>query len=93
MALYAFTGYRLIPAFQQIFGSATTVRYNISSLKAVKEKIQTLVRTPAAEVQTKLPASEDIRPLQQEIALKDMVFQYPNATTPLINNLNLSIPE
>lgn len=91
MALYAFTGYRLIPAFQQIFGSATTVRYNISSLEAVEEKIKTLVRTPAAEVQPKLPASEDIRPLQQEITLKDMVFQYPNATTPLINKLNLSI--
>jgi ABC-type multidrug transport system fused ATPase/permease subunit len=27
MVLYAFTGYRLLPAFQQIFGSATTIRY------------------------------------------------------------------
>lgn len=92
MALYAFTGYRLIPAFQQIFGSATSVRYNISSLEAIEEKLRTLVRTPAAEVQPKLPASEDIGPLQQEITLKDMVFQYPNATTPLIKNLNLNIP-
>ncbi len=91
MALYAFTGYRLLPAFQQIFGSATTVRFNVSSLEAVEDKLKTLVKAPKVKVIPKLPASEDIGPLQQEITLKDMVFQYPNATAPLINNLNLSI--
>jgi ABC-type multidrug transport system fused ATPase/permease subunit len=91
MVLYAFTGYRLLPAFQQIFGSATTVRFNMGSLEAVEDKLKTLVKARKAKNTPKLPTREDIGPLQQEITLKDVVFQYPNATTPLINNLNLSI--
>ena len=38
-----------------------------------------------------LPANEDIGPLQQEIVLENLVFQYSNAATPLLNDLNLTI--
>jgi len=92
MVLYAFTGYRLLPAFQQIFGSATTIRYNLGSLEAVEDNLKTLVRAPAAAVKPRLLAKEDIRPLRQEIALKNLVFQYSTAARPLLNNLNLTIP-
>lgn len=91
IALYAFTGYRLLPAFQQIFGSATTVRYNMGSLETVEEKLKTLVRVQAAAGKPRLPTSGDIGPLRQEIVLKNLVFQYSNAATPLLNNLNLAI--
>lgn len=92
IVLYAFTGYRLLPAFQQMFSSATTVRYNIGSLETVEEKLKTLVRAQATEIKPKLPASRNIGPLRQEIVLKNVVFQYASAATPLLNNLNLTIP-
>ncbi|MGC4097631.1 MAG: ABC transporter ATP-binding protein [Nitrospira sp.] len=90
MALYAFAAYRLLPAFQQLFGNATMVRFNMSSLEAVEEKLKTLVRTHVAEVKPR-PVSRDVGPFRQEIELKNLVFQYSNAATPLINNLNLTI--
>lgn len=92
MALYAFAAYRLLPAFQQIFSSATVARFNMASLEAVEEKLTTLVRAPVVEAEPRLPANEDIGPLQQDIVLENLVFQYPNAPTPLIHNLNLTIP-
>lgn len=92
MVLYAFTGYRLLPAFQQIFGSATTIRYNLGSLEAVEDRLKTLARTPAAAVKPRPSAKEDIGPLRQDIRLKNLVFQYTSATTPILNNLNLTIP-
>jgi len=97
MALYAFTAYRLLPAFQQIFGSATTIRFNLASLESVEEKLKKIVRAPGpeaqpiVEVEPMLPANEDIGPLQQEIVLENLVFQYSNAATPLLNDLNLTI--
>ena len=97
MALYAFTAYRLLPAFHQIFGSATAVRFNMASLEAIEEKLKTIVRTPVpktkpiVEAKPKLPVDEAVGPLQQEIVLDNLVFQYSNAATPLINNLNLTI--
>ncbi len=90
MALYAFAAYRLLPAFQQLFGNATMVRFNMSSLEAVEEKLRTLVRAPGAEVIPRL-ATKDVGPLRQEIELRNLVFQYSNAAVPLINNLNLTI--
>ncbi|OQW30493.1 MAG: hypothetical protein A4E19_09265 [Nitrospira sp. SG-bin1] len=91
MALYAFTGYRLLPAFQQIFGSANTIRYNMGHLEAVEEKLKTVAKAPAPEVPPQSPANGIIGPLRQEIALRNLVFRYSNATTPLLNNLNLTI--
>lgn len=97
MVLYAFTAYRLLPAFQQIFGSATTIRFHMGSLDAVEERLKTLESTPApvikplVESKPMLPVNEDVGPLQQEIVLEHLVFQYSNAATPLLNNLNLTI--
>lgn len=97
MALYAFTAYRLLPAFQQIFASATAVRFNMPSLEAVEDKLKTVVRTPVPEtkpiVQAKsmLLVNEKVGPFQQEIVLENLVFQYGNAATPLLNDLNLTI--
>lgn len=98
MVLYAFTGYRLLPAFQQIFSSATTIRYHLGSLEVVEEKLKTIVRTPALETKQivpakpPLPVNEVVGPLQQEIVLENLVFQYANAATPLLNGLNLTVP-
>ena len=99
MVLYAFTAYRLLPAFQQLFGSATTVRFNMPSLAAVENRLKTLAYAQPEKVKpwvvvNQEPAAiqERVGPLQREIALENLVFQYANATTPLINNLNLTIP-
>lgn len=101
LTLYAFTAYRLLPAFQQIFGSATAVRFNMASLEAVEEKLKTFAGVQVAEVVPLQPVNEktdplrqendEIGPLRQEIELKNVVFQYSNADTPLLNNLNLTI--
>ncbi|MBH0203060.1 MAG: ABC transporter ATP-binding protein [Nitrospira sp.] len=91
MTLYAFTGYRLLPAFQQVFASATAVRFNMSSLEAVENRLKTLVGARVTEVMPRLPMNKDVGSLQQEIALKKLRFQYSNADTPIINNLAITI--
>lgn len=92
IALYAFAAYRLLPAFQQMFGSATTIQFNMSSLEAVEDKLGTLVRRQAIEVPSKRHINEAIRPLRKQIELKGLVFQYAHAPAPAINDLSLTIP-
>ncbi len=91
MVLYALTGYRLIPAFQQIFASATAIRYNMPSLEAVEKRLETFAGAQAADGTAELPANDKIGPLRQEIALSNLTFQYATADSPLIRNLNLTI--
>ncbi len=90
MALYAFAGYRLIPAFQQIFACMTLIRFQMPSLEAVEDKLRMSVKEPVAAVTQNL-ATEELSPLRQEIRLENLVFQYANTTAPLISNLNLVI--
>ncbi|MGE0642497.1 MAG: ABC transporter ATP-binding protein [Nitrospira sp.] len=90
MALYAFAGYRLIPAFQQIFSSVTLIRFQTPSLEAVEEKLGMAARGAVVDTEPRL-MNQDIGPVRQEIRLTNVVFQYANATTPLLNNLTLAI--
>ncbi|HSA86489.1 MAG TPA: ABC transporter ATP-binding protein [Nitrospira sp.] len=96
LTLYAFTAYRLLPAFQQIFGSATTIRYNLASLEAVEERLKTMARRSAPESRqiAATPTQsvyENVGPFQQHIILENLSFQYANADTPIIHGLNLTI--
>lgn len=92
MAFYAFAAYRLLPAFQQLFANATTVRFHMSSLEAVEDKLKTHVRAQIADAgPSVVNKNEDVGPLQQDITLHNLVFQYSNTPAPLLNNLNLTI--
>ena len=94
LALYAFTAYRLLPAFQQLFTSATAVRFNMASLEAVEDKLRATNRAQVLESNPKANSLtiETVQPLKQKIELRNLVFQYPNGSPPLLNNLNLTIP-
>ena len=59
VALYAFTGYRLMPAFQSIFQSLTIVRFNWPSVELIVGEMQRLKREDSVnwepETQGRLP--------------------------------------
>jgi ATP-binding cassette, subfamily B, bacterial PglK len=93
MALYALTGYRLLPAFQQIFASATSIRFNMPSMDAVEKDVQRSAGAQAANATPELSANEKIGPLRHEIALNHVTFRYANADSPLIRNLTLTIQQ
>ena len=44
LVLYAFTGYRLMPAFQAIFQSLTVARFNWPSVELIIAEMQRLQR-------------------------------------------------
>lgn len=90
MALYAFTGYRVIPALQEIFAAGTQARFHMSSLRAVEDKIEGHVEESDEEAQ-QIPVLETPRFLRPEIKLQHVFFQYASASAPQINNLSLTI--
>ncbi len=86
VALYAFAGYRLMPALQQIYGSFTQLKYAGPALKALHTDLMGLNPIePYEKVFEPLP-------LNKCIELNKIVYQYPNANAPALNGINLSIP-
>lgn len=87
MALYAFAGYRLMPAFQQIYSAATHLKYYSPSV-AVLESDLAVVRASDS-----LAPKQDCLalPLTRDITFRDVSFFYPGAVRPALQDVSLVI--
>jgi ATP-binding cassette, subfamily B, bacterial PglK len=87
-ALFAFAGYRLMPALQNIFSDVTIIRFHAAALDVL---YQDLGPYDPGEGE---PVSDDGPPLRlnRELALRDVTFTYPNAPTAALNGVNVEIP-
>ena len=85
IALYAFAGYRLLPAFQQIYGSITQLKFVSPSLDAIHNDIKNL--EPKISQKDK-----KIIPLNNAIELKNLHYQYPNTSRTTVKDININIP-
>lgn len=85
IALYAFAGYRLLPAFQQIYASVTQLRFVSPSLNAMHDDIKNLsLKKPCKDIK--------VIPLNKAIVLKDLHYQYPNTSKTTVKDINIKIP-
>jgi ABC-type branched-subunit amino acid transport system ATPase component len=86
MALYAFAGFRLLPALQQIYVSSTQLRFAGPALDALHGDLKKLGNF---NLQT-LP----ILPMRftQSIELAHINYTYPNACKPALKDISLYIP-
>lgn len=89
ISLYAFAGYRLLPALQYIYGAITQLRFNLASLDVLHRD---LVESPG-QTATMPPPSTPPSALRMEraLALRQVTFQYPGAGEPALRDLNLII--
>lgn len=91
LALYAFAGYRMIPALQQIFASAATLRFHLNALKVVHDD---LIKAPGdTEPEELLVAYDQAKPLPvtREIAFEDVSFRYFGAKEDAVHSLSFTI--
>ncbi|MBI5329740.1 MAG: ABC transporter ATP-binding protein [Betaproteobacteria bacterium] len=86
ISLYAFAGYRLLPALQQIYQNLAQLRVSGRTLDSVHADMLNL--NPA------ISSSQEVTPmpLSQFITLNGIQFTYPKASQPSLQDLNLSIP-
>lgn len=87
LTLYAFAGYRLLPAFQQIFISLSSLSFVKPALMELRKEILSLVEPK----DLKICASKI--PFEQSIDLKNVSYQYPNSKNLAVDNLKLTIPK
>jgi len=84
IALYAFAGYRLMPALQHIYGAGTQLGFAGPALDALHADLVSL--------QPEHPnPSQDAISLKKAITLNQIQYCYPNAPQPALKNLSLTI--
>lgn len=92
IALYAFAGYRLMPAFQNIYTSLSQLRFGQPTLEALhRDLVETeQAGSPAmAKVRTE---SCEVLLVKEAIELDGIHYTYPQAEQPALNHLSLTIP-
>ena len=85
LSLYVFAGYRLMPNLQQIYSSFTSLTFATSSINRLCEDLKNIK-------QSNLNEEKDALYFNKEITLKNIFYNYPNASRTALKNISLNIP-
>jgi ABC-type multidrug transport system fused ATPase/permease subunit len=88
LALYAFAGYRMMPALQQIYASAVALRFAGAAVDALERD---LVECRSALAQVPRTAGTAVLPRDGVLAVRDVTFSYPSADRPALHDVSLEI--
>jgi ATP-binding cassette subfamily C protein len=93
LGLYAFAGYRLMPALQEAFHGLASARFNVAAL----DKLHRDLEGHFEEEETS--GSKEVSqgggtpmPLEDRLILDGVSYTYPDAREPAIRDLSLDIP-
>ncbi|MCK8824322.1 ABC transporter ATP-binding protein [Fuchsiella alkaliacetigena] len=88
VSLFAFAGYRLMPALQKIFYAATDILFNMAVLDKIHEDMFETGENEAVDWSQELPEK---LPFKDKIELEDIQYTYPNDQEPVLKGIDLSI--
>ena len=96
LGLYAFAGYRLMPALQSTFRGLAKAQFNKAALGAIHrdmyEPSSSSSPTEARRNGTKADDRKDRIQLKDDLIMENVTFTYPGAEEPAIENISLEIP-
>ncbi|MAL94217.1 MAG: multidrug ABC transporter ATP-binding protein [Haliea sp.] len=92
LSVYALAGFKLLPAFQQVYTSISQIRGNLAAFDNLRDDLRaSALQPPTAQRPADSETHRHLAP-RQAIALKEVVFAYPGKQTPALDGLNLTIP-
>ena len=86
LSLFAFAGYRLLPAFQQIYASLTQIKFAEAPLETLHDDFMNLKIN-------KFKNSKKVFSFTKDIKLENISFAYPKANTFALNQINLILKQ
>lgn len=87
IALYAFAGYRLLPAFQEIFKNSTQLRFYSAAVDSLHADLASMPQTDSISTVTMVGER-----LNGDLHLEQVSFQYASAAKPALCDLSIHIP-
>ena len=84
ISVFAFAGYRLIPALQRVYTSVHQLRFAGPAIDELYNEMKNL--KPLS-----LNQDHGILPFNKTIVLKNIFYQYPNSTRTTLEDINLNI--
>nr|WP_017942192.1 MULTISPECIES: ABC transporter ATP-binding protein [unclassified Thioalkalivibrio] len=89
IALYAFAGYRLMPALQQVYANLSKLRFAGAALDTLHGDLMSLGPDSQGSLSRQRPAPLGV---SNAIELDHLHYTYPGAERPALRDLTLTIP-
>ena len=90
LSVYALAGVKLLPAFQQVYASISTIQGNLSAFDSIREDFKNS-QNEELLIEEKKSNYEKFK-IEKTILLKDIIFSYPGKSNSTLNELNIEIP-
>lgn len=89
LSVYALAGFKLLPAFQQIYSSISGIRGNLTAFEGLRDDLRTSATATCLLTATN-NTTEHLAP-RKSIELKNIQFTYPGKTEPALRDLTMTI--
>ncbi len=90
MSVYALAGFKLLPAFQQIYNSIARIKGNISAFESIRNDLSESVQKSIQRINKHDKDQHRLSPTR-DIRLENIQFTYPDKLKPAINQLNMVV--
>jgi ATP-binding cassette, subfamily B, bacterial PglK len=90
LSMYALAGLKLLPAFQQIYASASTLKGNIAAFENLKDDLRASAWVAAESLSSEQVV--DRLAVRSEIALRNVSFRYPGSKVAALEDVSLVFP-
>ena len=88
LAVFGIAAFKLLPSFQQIYGSAAQIRSNLSAFYAIKNDL-----IKARESEKLIPScSGKIKQLHESVRIENIFFKYEGKEKNAVDGISLEIP-
>lgn len=89
LAVYALAGFKLLPAFQQIYFGVAQIKGNISAFESIKND---LINSSGLEKKPEPAELDNKLSIVESVELQSVCFTYPGKEKPALKKLSLKIP-
>src|SRR5690554_2878704 len=89
LSVYALAGFKLLPAFQQIYSSISGIRGNLTAFEGLRDDLRASA-TATLQLAPSENSAEHLTP-RESIELKNVQFTYPGKAEPALRDLTINI--
>ncbi|WP_232209252.1 ABC transporter ATP-binding protein [Alkalilimnicola ehrlichii MLHE-1] len=92
LSVYALAGFKMLPAFQQVYQGVSQIRGNLAAFEAVRDDLRASTMEGARASRNGEEDPDAHWSPKQSIELRDITFRYPGKQEPALNGLSMEIP-
>ncbi|MDF1629707.1 MAG: ABC transporter ATP-binding protein [Alcanivoracaceae bacterium] len=89
LSVYALAGFKLLPAFQQIYSSVSSIRGSLTAFEGLREDLRASA-TATLQLARSDSGQEQLIP-RQSIQIKNVQFTYPDKAEPALRDITMTI--